>query len=201
MVLGPTHQGFNSVWLNELAKLDANPVNGLLGGIDSLAYYVAELERHFHSYSKVFGSTAGVAPGLQTSLVGFRVTSAAAGSPTFGLWVAIFNGTETPVLPTSMYFDPHRITVDGVQFNNKYYRLRLAFSEGATYANAAAAVAGGAYTDITLQLTNDVNRQGVPITIQARRQLKQSKIWAALATADAVAQWLDFTIEIHEYEG
>ncbi len=200
-MVGPTNKTLNAEYFNELGKLDSNAADGLGGVPDSLAYRVGEIERHIHSYAKSFGaSPGGVAPGLMNSLTGFRVTSGAVAN-TFGAWTAIFDGSETPVMGANLYFDPHRIIIDGVQNNNKSYRLRLAFSEGATFATANLAVAGGAYTDVILHLSNDVNRMAVPIVIQAKRQERAGKIWAALATADAVAQWLDFSIEIHEYEG
>lgn len=43
--------------------------------ISEILNEVQELERHFHSYEKWFGSTGGVAPGLQNSLTGYRLTS------------------------------------------------------------------------------------------------------------------------------
>jgi hypothetical protein len=171
-----------------------------LGGVqNSLSYRIAELERHFHSMERWYGSTAGVAPGLQTSLTGFRLTSDAVAN-TFGVAVAVFDGTEAMGFASTVFYDLHRLSVLNVQNNAKTYRVRLAFSDGVAYANYAAAVAAGCFTDVAFKI-DTAARDATPIQVQMRRMVKTTKIWAAVATADAVAQWIDFIVGLHEYEG
>jgi hypothetical protein len=162
------------------------------------ALYEAQVvQRHFHNYERWFGAQAGqTGPGSQSSLTPFRVTSAAVAN-TFGSAIVVFDGTETPVKPGMLKFDPRRLHIVDAENNNKTYRLRLANnSEG--HASYADAVAAGAYTEIAFKLTTNAN-QASPVSILHRRVPSGTKIWAAVATLDAVAQWLDFLIGIHEY--
>jgi hypothetical protein len=171
-----------------------------LGGVqNSLSYRLGEIDRHIHSMERWYGSTAGVAPGLQTSLTGFRLTSDAAAN-TFGVAVAVFNGVEVMGFASTVFYDLHKLLVLNVQNNAKTYRIRLAFSDGVAYANYAAAVAAGCFTDVCVKIDNTA-LDATPIFVQMRRMVKTTKIWAAVATADAVAQWIDFIVGLHEYEG
>jgi hypothetical protein len=154
------------------------------------------IEEHSHAYERWFGATGGVGPGSQSSLTAFRVTSNAVAN-TFGASIVVLDGTETPVDTGKLSFDPHRIQILGVQNDSKTYRLRLANNSNgaATY---AAAVLAGDYTEVCLILTNAVNPP--PTNILSKRVPAGTIIWAAIATKDAVAQWFDFIIGIHEYD-
>jgi len=159
---------------------------------------IAEIiEEHLHSNEVWFGSTAGVAPGSQNSLTPFRVTSAAVAN-TFGTAILVLDGTETPVRSGMKYFDPHRIQIINVQNNAKTYRLRVA-SNRLGHTSWAAAVAAGVYSDVCFKI-DTTNRDASPFYMQTKRQLVGAKVWAAVATLDAVAQWVDILFGIHEYE-
>jgi hypothetical protein len=160
---------------------------------------VAEIiEEHLHSNEVWFGAQpTQVGPGSQNSLTGFRVTSAAVAN-TFGTAIVVLNGTETPVRSGMKYFDPHRIHILNVQNNAKIYRLRIA-SNRLGHTSWATAVAAGVYTDVVFKIDNTA-LDSMPITIQAKRQLAGAIVWAAVATADAVAQWVDILFGIHEYD-
>jgi len=159
---------------------------------------VAEIiEEHLHSNEVWFGSTAGVAPGSQNSLTPFRVTSAAVAN-TFGAAITVFNGTETPVRAGMKYFDPHRIQIINVQNNAKTYRLRVA-SNRLGHTSWAAAVAAGVCSDVCFKI-DTTNRDASPFYMQTKRQFAGAIVWAAVATLDAVAQWVDILFGIHEYE-
>lgn len=158
---------------------------------------IAEIiEEHLHSNEVWFGSTAGVAPGSQNSLTPFRVTSAAVAN-TFGTAILVLNGSETPVRAGMNYFDPHRLQIINVQNNAKTYRLRVA-SNRLGHTSWAAAVAAGVYTDICFKI-DTTTRDASPFNMQAKRQLAHAVVWAAVATLDAVAQWVDVLFAIHEY--
>jgi len=111
--------------------------------------------------------------------------------------IVVLDGTETPVRLGSHTFDFHHLAIIDVQNNNKTYRLRIADNYGG-YANYAAAIAAGHYSDVCFRLTTAAN-QSTLITIMIDRVPAGTIIWAALATLDAVAQWLDFLVGIHEY--
>jgi hypothetical protein len=156
------------------------------------------IEHHLHSNEVWFGaSPGGVGPGLQTSLTGFRVTSAAVAN-TFGAAIVVLDGSETPVRAGMKYFDPHRIQVLNVQNNAKIYRLRVA-SNRLGHGSWAAAVAAGVYSDVCFKI-DTTTRDASPFYMQTRRQNAGAIVWAAVATADAVAQWVDIIFGIHEYD-
>lgn len=158
-------------------------------------------EHHFHSFERWLGASGGgIAPGLETSLTGFRITSAAVAN-TFGTSVQILDGTETPLQSGEVSFDFHRIQIISVENNDKIYRIRFANnSEGHT--NYADAVAAGVYSDIAFRVTKGTGNSPVlPIvTMRIKRVSSGTIFWAAVATADAVAQYIDFLVGIHEYD-
>ena len=159
---------------------------------------VAEIiEEHLHSSEVWFGaSPGGVGPGLQTSLTPFRVTSAAVAN-TFGAAIVVLDGSETPVRAGMTFFDPHRLQIINIQNNAKTYRLRVA-SNRLGHTSWAAAVAAGVYTDICFKI-DTTTRDASPFNMQAPRQRAHAIVWAAVATLDAVAQWVDVLFAIHEY--
>ncbi|MCJ7561235.1 hypothetical protein MUO79_11580 [Candidatus Bathyarchaeota archaeon] len=156
------------------------------------------IEEHLHSNEIWFGASPGrVGPGLQNSLTGFRTTSAAVAN-TFGPAIVVLDGTETPVRAGMTYFDPHRIQVLNVENNAKTYRLRLA-SNRLGFVSWAAAVAAGVYSDVCFKI-DQANRDASPFYLQTVRLPAGTIVWAAVATADAVAQWVDTIFGIHEYD-
>lgn len=158
---------------------------------------IAEIiEEHLHSSEVWFGSTAGVGPGSQNSLTPFRLTSAAVAN-TFGAAIVVLDGSETPVRAGMTRFDPHRLQIINVQNNAKTYRLRIA-SNRLGHTSWAAAVAAGVYTDVCFKI-DVTTRDASPFNMQAPRQFAHAIVWAAVATLDAVAQWVDALFAIHEY--
>ena len=155
------------------------------------------IDEHVHSYERWFGSTAGVAPGLETNMTPFRVTSAGVAN-TFGAPILMFDGTETPAQVGALSFDPHRIQIVNVQNNGVTWRLRLANNINGA-ANYAAAVLAGDYTDVVLSI-DKTQADSVPVSVQTKRLPNGTIIWSAVATSNAIAQWLDFVIGIHEYD-
>lgn len=157
--------------------------------------------QHIHNYERWLGaSPGGVGPGLETSLTGFRVTSSATAN-TFGNAITVLDGSETPIQVDKRSFDIHRLQIIGVQNNDKIYRLRFANnSEG--HISFADAVAHGVYSDICMRINHSVgNTPLVPVLNMINKRFRYgTKIWAAVATSDAVAQWLDFLIGLHEYD-
>jgi hypothetical protein len=153
---------------------------------------------HVHNYERWFGAQSNnVGPGSQNSLTPYQVTSSATAN-TFGSVVNIFTGVETPTRPGMNWFDMRRIQIIAAQNNNKTYRLRLAnnlFGE-TTFAQA---VANGNFTDIVLKLTTS-DFHSFPFEIQTYRLPAGSLIWAAVATADNVSQYIAFLVGLHEYQ-
>lgn len=188
---------------NDLNKIDDEAVDGLSGTNNSLAYKVNEIERHLHSAGRWFGSTAGVAPGLVTSLTPFEVTSDAT-AETYGTAVEVLDGTEDFDLPyTPVNMDPHRIFITGVT-SSGIYKIRLANSKYTgsvdTYANMAAAVAAGQYTEFLLKV-DSTKADAISAPVQTGQMMTGSTLWAQVMHADAGAETVSFFIGCHGYEG
>jgi len=164
----------------------------------SVAAEVNITEHHIHNYERWMGAQATqVGPGSQSRLTGFRLTSDATAN-VFGAAVTIFTGIETPTQTGKKYFDFHRIQILDSQNNNKIYRIRFA-NNSQGQANWTDAVAAGVYSDLCFNLSiNTLHNK--PITMLSKRLPAGTIIWAAVATADAVSQWVDFLIGIHEYD-
>jgi hypothetical protein len=158
---------------------------------------VREVEHHIHNVERWFGSTAGVAPALQTSLTPFSVACDATAN-TFGTAIAVMNGSETPAETGMTHFDPHRIFIASVTETNQIWRIRLANNTGG-HANYTDAVAAGYYTEIILSLTANANTPQ-PVDLMNYRYPVGTKLWAAVAQNSAGAESLTFFIGIHEYK-
>jgi hypothetical protein len=152
---------------------------------------------HLHNQERWFGASGGqIGPGLQTSLLGYRVTTGAVAG-TFGTPVQIFNGSETPAQPGMHFFDFRRIQTINAQNANKTYRLRMAYNLNGE-ASYAAAVANNNFSDLCFTLTNNA-AQAFPFEFWCPRLSSGTQIWVAIASADSVAQWVDFLVGLHEY--
>lgn len=187
----------------DVKKIDSTIVDGLSGVSNSLAYKVHEIERHLHSAGRWFGSTAGVAPGLITSLTPYAVTSDAA-ALTYGAAVEILDGTEVFDLSyTPVNMDPHRIFITGVTATG-VYKIRLGNSKwdgsADTYADMAAAVAAGQYTEFLLEV-DSTKSDAISAPVQTGRMMVGSTLWAQVMHTDASAETVSFLIGVHGYEG
>jgi hypothetical protein len=163
----------------------------------SVRKFIASLENHFHNYERWFGSTAGIAPALLTSLVPFSVVTSAS-VDTFGTAIAVMNGSETPVQTGMTHFDLHKFQIADVTEDNQVWKIRIADSSGG-HANYTDAVAAGYYTEFIVRLTMNAN-QPQPISILQKRLPVGTKIWIALANHSAGAETMTFFIGIHEYK-
>lgn len=167
-------------------------------GVETVIGNAIIIEDHVHNYERWFGASPGqTGPGLQNSLTGFRLTSSSTLN-VFGSVVTILDGTETPTKTSMTKFDLHRLLLINVQNNSKTYRIRFA-NNSKGHANYAAAVAAGIYSDLCLRI-DTAPVHGFPYEIKSERFPAGTIIWAAVATADSLAQWIDFMVAIHEYQ-
>ena len=172
-------------------------VDAVLAVVNTVDSNVITHDLHFHTYERWFGASPGsIGPGLETTMLPWRVTSSATAN-LMGNAIVLFDGTETPSQTGMLSFDPHRIQIVNVQNNGKTWRIRIADNSGG-HTNFAAAVAAGYYSDVVLSI-DKTQADSVPIDIKEKRFNSGTKLWVAVATQDAVAQWLDFVIGIHEY--
>lgn len=170
------------LYLNGSMKFDQ--LDDVEGYVDTeVADILSEVEiveSHLHSGSRYFGSTAGSAPAILTSLAPWSVI-ASADAATFGNAVEIFDGTENFDYPfTVAYFDPHQLFITSVGSDGTNWKLRFANSgwNGAahTYANMAEAVAAHRYTELLVQVDN-TKTDSLPIPFNGGRVRAGSKLW------------------------
>ena len=179
-----------------IKKIDDKPTLGLLGGSNSLAYRVHEIERHFHSSGRWFGkatSASGedhVADRIGSNNGSFRID---AGNETWGAWVQIMGATDTPADSGKVYFDPHELVITAAERTGIYY---IQIGRGTS---GAAALAAGTYTELALDMTDRAG--GSIVNVQSGRAPAGSKLWARCMCPGQDTATIDFLIGLHEYEG
>jgi hypothetical protein len=179
-----------------LEKIDNKAVDGLTGVYNSLAYRVAEIERHFHSAGRWFGkaTTASgedhVADRIGSNNGAFQID---AGDNAWGAWVQILGATDTPADTGKVYFDPHEIVITAAERTALYY---IQIGRGAS---GAAALTAGTYTELALDLTD--RGGGAIVDVQTGRAPAGSKLWARCMCPGQNTATLDFVMGLHEYEG
>ena len=170
--------------------------DGLLSTPESLAYRVAEIERHLHSGARWFETASvpnaeiHVADRIGSGAGAFRVD---AGNLVWGSWVQILGSSDTPADTGKAYFDPHQVIVEDTERASTYF---LQFARGAS---GAAGLAAGTYTEFVYGAT--VQKDTGIIMVQTGRALAGSKVWARCICPGQNTGWLDFYFGLHEYEG
>ena len=162
---------------------------------NSLAYRVAEIERHLHSGARGFETASvpdaedHVADRIGSGAGAFQVDS---GNQTWGDWVQILGADDTPTVEAKLYFDPHLLVIEDNERAGTYF---IQFARGAS---GAAGLAAGTYTEVVLDLTNKAG--GAIIPVQTGRAPVGSKLWARCMCPAFDTGTVDFYIGIHEYE-
>jgi hypothetical protein len=175
-----------------IGKITGAATGGLaVDANNSLAYRVAEIERHLHSYEKWFGvagtpSATHKADRVGQAIVAFQVDG---GNLVFGSWVQIL-GTDD----TTEKYDLHKMFVTDVQETAPYF-IQLAFGPVANDA-----VTAGAYTELVLRV-NAINSDRVEIPLNTRRQAAGTLAWARCLALGTNTGTLDFYFGLHTYEG
>jgi hypothetical protein len=175
-------------------------------GIASILMGVFADSHHHHNYSRTVGSTAGVGPGVVTSITPFAATSAA-GANNFGVAILVFDGTEGdfgfPDAPISS-FDPSEIFVTAVSANGRVWSMRFAFEQTkeqlAPHANAAAAVAAGDYSEISIKV-DQTNAASTPMAMLAPRLKRGSKVWVQAKDSTGTGTISFLVTRLHGYPG
>lgn len=180
----------------ETSKLDSAATDGLTGVSNSLAYRVAEIERHLHSGARWF--EAATVPDAEVH-VADRVGSGAgafridAGNDAWGSWVQILGSTDTPADAGKVFFDPHQVIVEDVERAATYF-VQMARGE-----SGAAGLAAGTYSEFAYVAANTKSPE--IILFQTGRAPAGSKVWARCICPAADTAWMDLYIGLHEYEG
>ena len=180
-----------------LTKLDNRATDGLSGVSNSLAYRIAEVERHLHQEERWFGAAAS--PSGETHVadrigVGVSAFELDAGNNTWGTWVQILGSTDTPADTGNVAMDVHRVLFTNAEKNATYF---LQFGAGDS---GAAAITAGTYTEIAFQPASNQIDSG-PYNMQSRRADTGTKVWARCLCPGQDTGTLEFYVAIHEYEG
>lgn len=147
---------------------------------NSLAYRVAEIERHIHSWEHWL--PAALTP-----------VTAISGDNTWGDAVALIAAGDTPIIAGSVYHDLHRMYITDVSVNTTY-RIRLIAG-----ASAAAGLAAGTYTEFMMRAVTTTNDR-TSVEVQSKRIASATPWWVQVWNATNGAT-LSLFVGIHEYEG
>ena len=180
-------------------RIDNYRTRGLLGTVDSLAYRVAEIERHLHSYERWlckaatpsathFADRIGAEAG---STAGFEITS---GNNTWGAWLQILGSGDTPVVAGGVKYDLHRLTTITTDSVTTWF-IQLGFG-----VSGAQALTDNTYCSV-VYVPAGASDKTVPIEIMTRRQNAGTLAWARGWSVGANGKKVSFMIGLHEYEG
>lgn len=177
--------------LDKQSKLDDEATLGLSGTSNSLAYRVAEIERHLHSYEKWYGVAATPsgthkADRIGQGIVAFEIDG---GNLVFGSWVQILGSADT-----AERYDLHKLYITDVQETAPYF-VQIAF--GAT---GDAAVAAGTFTELVFR-ANATNSDRSEIPLNTRRQTAGTLAWARCLALGTNTGTMSFYFGMHTYEG
>lgn len=170
---------------------------GLGTTIDSLAYGVAEIERHLHSYGRWFEKASSpngeihVADELGYGAGSFQIN---AGNNDFGSWVQIIGNDDTPFAPGQEYFDLNAIQFESTQRTSTYI-IQISFGETGDQGIASKTYTTRPYTPQTNQIDSDSLR------IQTKRHAAGTKVWARCKCVGEISGTINFYLGFHEYEG
>ena len=180
--------------------IDSKITNAATGGLNetynSLAYRVAEIERHLHSGARWFEAAAvpdgetHVADQIGEGAGAFQID---AGDDGWGNWTQVLGSDDTPTVAGKAYFDPHLLVIEDNERASTYF---IQFTRGDS---GAAGYAAGHYTELVLALVTRAG--GVIVPVQTGRAPAGSKLWARCMCPGQNTALIDFYIGLHEYEG
>jgi len=167
---------------------------GLLGVVDSLAYKVAEIERHLHGWERRYGAAVtqsathkmdSISDG--NAVVPFRMD---AGTSDWGEFVQIIGSGDT-----TLRHDLHNLAIVAAEGANKTWFIQMGY--GAT---GAEMITDGTYSELVFT-PQSVNGRPASLPIMQRRAPAGSLGWVRCLCRNTVTQWLDFYVGLHFYEG
>lgn len=174
----------NQSWVPGTISFDNSATLGLTGTYDSLAYRVAEIERHFHVRERWI------------SLGGVNLTPfvAVSGNNAYGVETAVLAVGDTPIIGGSAYFDLDKMLIVDVDHTSAY-RIQIIYGTG----TVAAAIAAFQYTELLFRASNlTVDRQYV--NYKMPRLAATTKVWFRVWNATNLSE-VDAFFCLHEYEG
>lgn len=184
---------------DETDKIDGAATDGMSGTANSLAYRVAELERHFHNRERWWGATG--AP-TETNAIAATVTvpfAATSGANAWGAAIPICGTADDPTPGDGdTKFDCHRVLGTDLDDDTTPWRLRIIWGSG----TSGDAITAGQWTEVMI-MTNAVpgNRAGaIPVPVIMRRVDVGVKLWCSAWNATG-GEVLSFFYGVHGYVG
>jgi len=183
----------------DVNKIDAEATAGLSGVVNSLAYRVHEIEKHFHNHEDWFGLAA--VPAGEThraddiaggTLAPFQLD---AGNDAWGAWVQVLGSEDTPNRAGMAKFDFHKVQIVDSETTNVHAFIQFAF--GAT---AAGAITAGDYTTIAYRTPTNQAAE-TAINFISARAAAGTKVWARCLAVGTNTMTIDFYLGLHEYIG
>lgn len=185
----------------QLEKIDRLATQGLVGVVDSLAYRIEEIEKHFHNLERWVGKK-----GVQTAtdwaddvLTPFVAIS---GSGVYGADTddeALVIGVDnTPIISGMVMFDFHRLLITDVGHNTPY-KLRIVHGSG----TMAAAISAKQFSEVMVlfDASNPQISAGIPVEVMMPRLIcGTDKVWVQAWNASDDST-VSFLAGLHEYEG
>lgn len=177
----------------EIDKIDDLAIDGLSGVDHSLAYMLEELERHFHSVERWFGSDGDNTASTTNNLTEFQLIAGT--SEAFGTEVQLMaandvSSSDFPITP--VYFDLHRVLLTAASANDKNYLLQ--FWGGVSTFGAATLL-----SEIPYRKGATVS-EVMPMPVQMDRVPVGYKVWGRVKS-ETDAATIDFLVGIHAYLG
>lgn len=171
---------------------------GLDAAIGSVAYVVSEIEKHLHTRERWLGIRS---PQTATLWAAKGVTNpyiATSGNNTWGAAIQLIGTDDTPIIPGTTMFDPHRVLIVGVSQETQYL-IRISYGSG----TQADAITADQYSEIMIKFDPLAPQEsaGIPFPIKFPRQNSGvDKLWAECWNVTNGAT-VSFFIGIHEYTG
>jgi hypothetical protein len=169
----------------------------LLATPGSVAYQVAENDRHVHSYARFFETASSPNPPTHVADelgYGNGPFQLSCGSNVFGSWVQVFGSSDTSFISEMAFFDFHEIQIEGAQ-RQETYIIQISFGETGDQGKTNGTYSTRPYTPQSILIDSS------SLLTQAERQAVGTKVWMRGMVRGLVAGTLDFYPGFHEYEG
>ena len=186
---------------HRINKVDETAVDGLLGGSNSLAYKVHEIEKHFHSREIWFGEhgsrNAEVDCGVRNVMTPFQTD---AGNDTWSVTPLCVIGTgDVPISTSYVKLDLHRIVVVDVEAGSDLdlHKVQIIWGSG----TVASAISNDQYSDVPPFIPLRGAAFSVMEVMMPRITIGTDKVWIRHWVDGTDTGTMDFFIGFHEYAG
>ena len=187
--------------IGRLKKIDEAATDGLLGGNNSLAYRVHEIEKHFHNREIWFGEhgtrNGEVDCGARNVMTPFQVD---AGNDTYGGTPLCVIGTgDVPISAGYVKLDLHHIVVVDVEATAdlELHKVQIIWGSG----TVVAAISADQVSDVAPFIPLRGAAFSVMNVMMPRITIGTDKVWVRHWVDGTDTATMDFFIGFHEYVG